>query len=214
MRSTASTAMTTPSRARCRRSRRTTSVAAPTVTPSTRTELTGTCPARRIPAGAELEDVADVDQRDALRGHAGPGADLLVEHHVPELAVDRHAVPRVEQLDEEPELVLARVAGDVDAREGLVDHLGAEAHQVVDRVGDGLLVPRDRRRRDDDRVARDDPDLLVVAVRDPAQGGARLALRPRRDEHHLAWRQTTRDLDADERIAGVEVAEVGGRPGS
>ena len=52
-----------------------------------------------------------------------------------------------------PQLLLARVAGDVHRRDLLVQHLGARARELVDRVVDAQLVPGHRLRGDDHGVA-------------------------------------------------------------
>ena len=67
----------------------------------------------------------------------------------------------------------------------LVEHLGAQPGEAVDRVVDAQLVPGDRLRRDDHRVAPLDLHGMV-AVRDPGQRGQRLSLAAGAEDQHLA----------------------------
>jgi hypothetical protein len=73
----------------------------------------------------------------------------------------------------------------VHGRDLLVEHLGAALREAVDRVVYPKLVPRHGLRRDDDGVAFLDGHGRVVVVRDPRQGGHRLALAPGAEDHRL-----------------------------
>ena len=129
------------------------------------------------------------------------------EHAV--LAVDGHDVPRAQQREHRPQLLLARVTGDVHGRDLLVEHLRARAGELVDRVVDAQLVPGNRLRRDDDGVSRLDRDGLVVAVRDSRQGRHRLALASRAEDEELVRRKLRGLVRVDDRVLRErDVAEV------
>ena len=61
------------------------------------------------------------------------------------LTVDRDEELRAHEVVHELELFAARMARDVDALVASVDDVGAEFHEVVDRLRDELLIARDRR---------------------------------------------------------------------
>jgi hypothetical protein len=124
----------------------------------------------------ELDDVAVLGDQD--RGGRDPGLlrEPAVRREHPELAVDRHHRLRAEQAEQRPQLLRAGVAGDVDRRILLVQHLGPVARQAVDGVVHAQLVPGHRAGGDDDGVAPLDLDGRVVVVRDPRQRRERLAL--------------------------------------
>ena len=60
--------------------------------------------------------------------------------------------------------------------------------EIVDRACDRFLVARDRRRADDDRIAGDDAELLVIAHRHAREPAHRLALRTGRHHDDLLGR--------------------------
>ena len=111
-------------------------------------------------AARELDDGAVLGDEDPLLGDAGLACELRVRGEHPVLAVDGHHVARPQEREHRPQLLLARVAGDVHGRDLLVQHLGAGAGELVDRVVDAELVARHRLRGDDHRVARLDRDAL------------------------------------------------------
>ncbi len=163
------TTMITPSSASLRRSRSATSWTSPTRRPSTNVTPDSTRVDDPRTAPSQLDDRAVLGDEDALLGHAGLAGELRVggEHAV--LAVDGHDVTGAQEREHRPQLLLARVTGDVYGCDLLVEHLRARAGELVDRVVDTQLVPGNRLRRDDDGVSRLDRDGLVVAVRDSRQ---------------------------------------------
>ena len=74
---------------------------------------------------------------------------------------------RAEDVEQQLQLLLARVARDVRPALRVVDHLGAELEEVVDRPRDELLVAGDRGRRHDDGVAFFDRHVAVIPERHP-----------------------------------------------
>src|SRR5690349_8072599 len=79
------------------------------------------------------------------------------------------------------------VAGNMDVRLTLSDDLHAEVRKLVHNPADADLVAGDDPRRENDRVAFAEFQL-VVACRDPAQRSSRFALTPgRNDQHLIAW---------------------------
>jgi hypothetical protein len=75
----------------------------------------------------------------------------------------------VREVEHQLQLLLEPVAGGVDRRIARRHDVGADVVEPVDRLVDRALVAGDRRRGEDDRVARAQLDLRVVAVGHPAQ---------------------------------------------
>src|SRR5690606_36349713 len=99
----------------------------------------------------ELDYATDLRQEHVVAPDAVLDAQIAIQRHVPVLTVDGHGVLRLEQLDHLRELVAPGVAGDVHAAiQRAVHHIDAETEEIVDRVRDGIVVPRDRRGRHDD----------------------------------------------------------------
>ena len=158
---------------------------------------------------AELHDGAVVGEHDPGCRHAGVSRQLRVRGEHPVLAVDRHHRPRAQQRQHRAQLLGAGVARDVHGGDLLVQHLGADAREPVDRVVHAQLVPRHGLGGDDHRVATFDRDVRVVVVGDPRQRRHRLALAAGAEDQHLVGRQIHRRLWRDDRIVGDrEVAEV------
>src|SRR3972149_5427083 len=106
-----------------------------------------------------------------------------VAEQVPVLAVDRDEVARAREGQHALEVLLARVAGDVDEGVVLPEDLGAEPVERVDPPADRPLVARDHARRDDHEVARRDLHVLVLARGHERERGVRLALAAGREGH-------------------------------
>ena len=142
---------------------------------------------RRAEAGAarvELEHVAVLGAEDAIGIDADGLGERGVQADPPVVAVERHHVARLREVEHQLDLLRVAVAGGVDRRVGGRDHLAADVVEAVDRLVDRALVAGDRRRREDDGVAVVELDLRVVAVGHPPQRGQRLALRAGRDDDH------------------------------
>ena len=141
--------------------------------------------------------------------HAELARELRVLYEMMILAVHGDEELRPHEIVHELELLLARMARDVDALVAPVDDVGAELQQVVDRLGDELLVARDRRRRDDDRIARHDADLAVIGHRHARKRRHRFALAARRDDDDPAHRIVADLVDVDDcAFRRVDVAEL------
>ena len=101
--------------------------------------------------------------------------------------------------------------GDVDERHVLPQDLRAAAEQGVDGAADHPLVPRDHARGEDHEVARARVDVLVLARRDERDGGVRLALAPRREDHLARGGQIAELVERDDEPLGhPEVAQLRG----
>jgi hypothetical protein len=90
--------------------------------------------------------------------------------------VHRDEVLRLHEAEHQLELLARSMAGDVAVHHRLVVDHRAFLEEVVDRLGDCLLVPWDRAGRDDHGVARLDVDVPMVAVAHPRQPAHRLTL--------------------------------------
>ena len=157
----------------------------------------------------QVDDHAVLGDHHVLGGHAGVAGQLGVGAHVPDLAVDRQHVARLDDVVAVEQLAGAGVAADVHQGVALVDHVGAPAGQAVDDAVDGVLVAGDQRAGEDDGVALLDVHEVVVALGDPAERAQRLALRPGGDQHLALGRQVGELLGVDEHPGRhVEVAEV------
>ena len=135
--------------------------------------------------------------RDAQLGRQ---AAVLDEHA--ELAVHRDEVLGPGQVEHQLELLLAGVAGNVGALDVVVEDVGADLEQVVDRAPDDLLVARDRAGADDDRVTRLDLDPAVVAVGHARQAGHGLALGAGGGDHQLVVGHVLEPVLADTSCSG------------
>ena len=128
--------MSTPSSARRRRSRSATSWTSPTRSPSTNVTPASHVVDEPSTSTSQLDDRAVLREQDPVLGDTGLARELCVRSQHPVLAVDRHDVARAEKREHRAQLLLARVAGDVHRRDLLVQHLGAGARELVDRVVD------------------------------------------------------------------------------
>ena len=91
------------------------------------------------------------------------------------------------------------------------DHPGADLEDPIDRLVHRPFVARDRRRREDHRVARVQLDVSVVVERHPPQGREWLALAPGRDRDHLVVGKVLDLLRRDQQPVGsVGDPEVAG----
>ena len=108
------------------------------------------------------------------------------------VAVDRQDVARLDEVEHELELLLVAVPGGVDRRVARRHDAAPDVVEPVDRLVDGALVARDRRRGEDDRVALVQLDLRVVAVGHAAQRAQRLALGSGRDRRRASRRASRR----------------------
>ena len=134
---------------------------------------------------------------------------IAIERHVPVLAMERNDISRLDQVEHRHQLVVASMSGNVDLRARPVDHFGPRVEELVDDAIDGRFVAWDRRRRDDDGIARADRDIAMVAVRDPAQHRHRLALAAGDDENDLVIGEERRFPCIDQELVGiVQVPEL------
>ena len=156
-----------------------------------------------------LDDGAVLGDHNRIVGDTAVLRQLRVRREHAVLAMDRHHRARPHQRQQGAQLLRARVAGDVDGSDLLVEHLGAEAGKAVDRVVHAELVARHRLRRDDHRVATLDRDVRVVAVGDPRQRGHRLALAPGAEHQHAVRRQLHRLFRRHDRLLRkLDIPEV------
>ncbi len=105
---------------------------------------------------------------------------------------------------------MAGVSRDVHLVHLLVDHLGAQLHQLVDHAVDQLLIAGNRGCGDDDEIVRGDGHLAVVAHRHAGERGHRLALAAGGDNDQLVGAVAVDLVDLDEDAVGhLEVAQLG-----
>ncbi len=151
-----------------------------------------------------FEDVA-VFEEDGLFDHAHCACELYVTLEVAVVAVDGHEELGADEVDHQPELFLAAVAGDVDEAgvSVVVDDVGVAALEVVDHAIDGLLVAGDDARAEQDGVACVNVGELVVVDGGPAERAHGLALGAADHDEELVGRVL---LD----LAGVD-DEAGGQ---
>ena len=107
------------------------------------------------------------------------------------VAVNRNEEFWPHQVDEQPHLLLAAVAGDVNQSvlAVVVNHVGLAAAQVIDHAKNSLLVAGNNARAQHHRVAGLNVRVLVVVHRGAAQCAHRLALRAADQDHHLLGRK-------------------------
>src|ERR1022692_627133 len=126
------------------------------------------------------------------------GAQMLgqacVLGELPELAVDRHEVPRPHQVQDQLHFFHAGVPGNVHRWiHAAVQHVGPAARHVVDHAEDALLVARDDARAQHHRVAFFHRDVLVVIHGHARKRRHGLALRAR-NEHGDLFRGGAHDV--------------------
>ena len=123
-----------------------------------------------------------------LHTHELADLGVLAEHAV--LAVHRNEVVWLCQREHHLQLLLARMAGDVQRCVAVIDDLRALLEQLIDDAADCDLVARNGRSRDDNAVTGVDCDLLVLRKCHAMQCGHGLALAACTDNDGLAARQT------------------------
>ena len=96
------------------------------------------------------------------------------------------------------QLGAAGMAGDVDLRLAVGDHLDAPGGELVLDAADGDLVAGNLLGREDHEVAALEAQF-VLAEGDPGERRARLALAAGGDDHDLARRQLHRLVEIDRR---------------
>ena len=153
--------------------------------------------------GVEAHLVAVGGQEDAFLGDAhGPGQ-VAVLDEVAHLAVDGDEIAGPGEVQQEFQLLLGGVARGVDVGHLLVDHLGAQAVEVVDHRGDGPFVAGDEPGGEDHQVAGTDLDLLVGLQGHAGQGAQGLALAAGGDDDGLGGRQAVQVADVDLQAGGM-----------
>ena len=127
------------------------------------------------------------------------------------LAVHGYEVARPRQLDHLLEIILARVARDVDEGDVLPEHLGAPAEERVDGPADHALVAGDDARGENHEIARADLDVLVLPRRDQRYRRVGLALAARGQDDLLPRLEAAQLLEGDqESLRYLEVAHLRG----
>ena len=129
--------------------------------------------------GVDLERQSVLAPEDRLRRDPDRLRQLRVQPQPLVVAVQRHHVLRLREVEHQLELLRVAVAGGVDRRVGGRDHVAPSLVDAVDRLVDRALVAGDRRGREDHGVAVVQLHLRVVAVGHAAQRRERLALRCR-----------------------------------
>ena len=147
--------------------------------------------------------------------HPGQRGQPGVGPQVAPLAVHRHEVAGLDQVQHVEQLAGGRVPGDVHQRVAPVHDPCPQPGQLVDHPVHGGLVAGDQRGGEDHRVSLGHPDG-VVAPGHPGQRRHRLALGPGGEEHDLLRRQLLGLAHVHHQAAGdrrdVQVAEVAGDP--
>ena len=203
------TTMKMPSADSMRRSRRATFSMSPTSMPSTNTSPDCSREPNFAPSDGDVQRQAvvaleDVLGRDADRlGQVGVQLDPLV------VAVRRHHVAGLGQVEHQLQLLGVPVAGGVDGRVAGGDHVGAQLVEPVHGLVDRALVARDRGGAEDHRVALAQVHVRVVGGGHPAQRRQRLALAAGGDDHQLLVRVVGDLLRLDEHALGhLDVAQL------
>ena len=159
----------------------------------------------------EFKDLAVVADEDVVLGNAHHDGQVAVrlEHAV--FAVDRDEILRFDQFQHELQFFLAGMAGYVDFLIPAGDDVGTEAHEVINGAADAGFIARDRRSRNDDRIARHDADAAMVVGSHARQAGHGFALAARRQDEDLIIGITVQFIRFDEDAFGnVEIAQFNG----
>ena len=148
------TTMSTPSSARWRRSRSDASRTSPTASPSTK--VTPACDLVDDPrAGRRRARRPSRSPRSTIRSGGTPAsrASRACAASIRNSPCTGMTVARTQEPEHHPELLGVAVAGRVNGRDLLMEHLGTGLREPVDRVVHLQLVARHGLRRDDHRVA-------------------------------------------------------------
>jgi hypothetical protein len=130
---------------------------------------------------------------------------------VAQFAVDGNEVAGFGQLQEQLQLFLGGVAGDVDVGHFLVDYFGPQAVEVVDHGADGPFVARDEFGGQDDQIPFFDADLFMGVQGDAGQGAHGFALGAGGDDDDLVVGQALEVAGGHLLFRGdVEVAQFPG----
>ena len=161
---------TTPSSARCRRSRITTSSIS-----SSEPESTITRPAVhrlapvRAAVGREFDGLAAFEQENLPRNRSDLLGERGVAEKLPVFAVHRNEILGPHELQQDFHFFLARVAGNVNRRRApafVVDQ-NAPAEEMIDHPEDRFLVSGNDSRGQYDGVVFGDAEQPVIVHRDP-----------------------------------------------
>src|SRR5215218_7917053 len=100
------------------------------------------------------------------------------------------------------------------AHEIAVDDPRPAPEEIVDGVGDGFLVARDRRRRHQHHVALADADLAMIPRGDARQRCGRLTLAAGDHQHPLLLRESEDAIQRQEYpLWWIQIAEIEGDRG-
>ena len=157
----------------------------------------------------ELEDLTVLTDEDIFLRHTEFACKACVLHEVMVFAVHGHKELRTHEIVHELEFLAAAVPRDVNALVTPIDDVRTELHQIVHRLRDELLVARDRRRRDDNCIARHNRNLAVIGCRHARERRHRLTLTARRHDDDLLGTEVVHLIDADDRPLGCcQIAQI------
>ena len=169
-----------------------------------------------LPLGADglrpqLDHVADLHHDDVVIAHAQRAGQVGVVVQVPVLAVHGDEVPGLHQRMDQLQFLLPRVAGDVHLRQRLIDHVRADADQLVDDAGHRLFVAGDGVGGEDHHVAFTDLQLAVLGEGHAAEAAHGLALAAGGDDGDLIVRVAVQIVGGDQLALGdLQIPELGG----
>ena len=112
---------------------------------------------------------------------------------------------------DELEFLALGVPGNVHLGQGLIDHVCARAHQLVNHAGNALFVARNGRGRHDDHIARFDFQFFVLGKRHAGKPAHRLALAARGYNHDFVILVPVDFVDGKQASLGnVQLAQLHG----
>ena len=133
---------------------------------------------------------------------------MLDEHLV--FAMVRHEVSRLDQIEHQLLLFLRRMSRRMVAGQRRIGYdVGTDLGQLVDDSGYGDTIARNRVGREQYRIARNNVQILVRTVGNPAEGCHRLTLGTGADDADAIGRQRIQIVSGDEiRILDLDEADL------
>ena len=161
----------------------------------------------------QLDHVADLRDHHVVLRHAQLLGQLGVVVQVAVLAVHRNEELRAQQRVNQLQFLLAGVSGDVHLGQGFVDHVAADAEQLVDDAGDGLFVARDRGCGQDDHVALPQLHLAVLGEGHAGKAAHGLALAAGGHDGDLVIGIAVQLVHGDQAaLRDLQIAQLHGHP--
>src|SRR5207244_2830740 len=158
----------------------------------------------------QLQHPAVLEDKAILWRHADVLSQPPMSYQMTVFAMNGNEVARPSQLKHCFKFFLTRMAGDVDLRNLLVMHLCPAAIQMINKIGNRLLVAGNKFGRENDRISRLDFNRLMVVQRYSVKYREQLPLASGRQESELVGRQVVPAFVLGQNVTGqFEISQFG-----